>query len=273
MVEVQGACDPQFEKLRDVFAQSFERGEKSEIGASVAVWRKGKLVADLWGGFADAATTKPCARDTIANVYSTTKGVTALCALRLARWKLEFDAPVARYWPEFAAAGKARFPVRWLLTHQAGLAAVREPLPTHALSTGAQSATRSLGKRRWGARPSARLSRDDVRTSGWRGGTPRRRPHARQLLSRALAHALGLDFHIGVPGPALPRCAEMVPTPVALAPGRLATFASHGTGSVTGPAFNNSAPAPRHREHGSVGQPPECPRQWSRPTRARSRRV
>jgi CubicO group peptidase (beta-lactamase class C family) len=87
-----------------------------------------------WGGFADAARTRPWGRDTIVNVYSTTKGVTALCAHRLVEaGRLDLDAPVARYWPEFAQAGKERIPVRFLLSHQAGLPAVRKPLAPVAL--------------------------------------------------------------------------------------------------------------------------------------------
>ena len=113
--------------MRDVFARSFETGE---VGAALAVTIAGRRVIDLWGGHRDAARTQPWTRDTLVNVYSTTKGMTAICANRLVeQGLLDLDAPVARYWPEFAAAGKQQMPVRWLLCHQAGVPALREDVP------------------------------------------------------------------------------------------------------------------------------------------------
>src|SRR5262245_14761641 len=129
---VDGRCAPRFARVRDAFAANFEAGR--EVGASFAATVNGELVVDLWGGFADAARTRPWQRDTIANVFSTTKAITALCAHVLVdRGLLDVDAPVARYWPEFAQAGKDRMPVHYLLSHRAGLAAVRPRLPTEAL--------------------------------------------------------------------------------------------------------------------------------------------
>src|SRR4030095_2550354 len=122
---IDGACAPRFAAVRDTFAASFETGR--EVGASFAATVGGRMVVDLWGGHADAAGTRRWERDTIVNVFSTTKAMTALCAHLLAdRGLLDLDAPVARYWPEFAAGGKAARPVRRLLSHTAGLAAIRE---------------------------------------------------------------------------------------------------------------------------------------------------
>ena len=136
----QGACEPRFDAVRRVFEEQVASGR--EVGAAVAVTLDGDPIVDLWGGFADQARTTPWDRDTMVNVYSTTKGVTAICAHRLIdEGRLELDAPVARYWPEFAQAGKAEIPVRWLLSHRCGLPAVREPLPGEALySWGAMTA-------------------------------------------------------------------------------------------------------------------------------------
>ena len=94
----------------------------------------GETVIDLWGGHYDAERTREWEEDTIVNTYSTTKGMTAICAHQLIeRGLIDLDAPVARYWPEFAACGKGEIPVRWLLSHQAGLPAVRDPLPDDAV--------------------------------------------------------------------------------------------------------------------------------------------
>ena len=131
-IRVEGNSDPGFRRVREVFEENFEK--RNQVGAAVAITLDGKSAVDLWGGFADKARTRPWTRDTIVNVYSTTKGLTAICAHRLVdEGKLELDAPVARYWPEFAQAGKERLPVRYLLSHRAGLPAVRKPLAPEAL--------------------------------------------------------------------------------------------------------------------------------------------
>lgn len=111
-------CDERFSAVREALAESLD----DDVGASAAVYLDGELVADLWDGFADAARTIAWERDTITCVWSTTKTMLALCALILAdRGDLDLAAPVARYWPEFAAAGKDRALVRHLLAHTAGL--------------------------------------------------------------------------------------------------------------------------------------------------------
>jgi CubicO group peptidase (beta-lactamase class C family) len=125
-VPIGGFCAPRFEAVRTLFRESFSKGE---VGASVAVVLDGDPVVDLWGGHADRERVRPWERDTLANVYSTTKGMTALCAQRLVdEGRLDLDAPVARYWPEFAQAGKERIPVRDLLCHRAGVAAFPQGL-------------------------------------------------------------------------------------------------------------------------------------------------
>src|SRR5205823_7943210 len=105
-----------------------------EVGAALAVYVDGHGVVDLWGGYADAARTRRWERDTIVNLYSIGKAVSAVCALRLVdAGLLDLDAPVARYWPEFAQAGKAQIPVRFVLTHQAALPAIERALPQGAV--------------------------------------------------------------------------------------------------------------------------------------------
>src|SRR5579862_6758170 len=132
MDQIEGQCDARFAAVRRVFADAFRNG--TEVGAAVAVTLDGVPVVDLWGGSADQARTRPWQRDTIVNIYSCTKAMTALCAHQLVeRGQLDLDAPVATYWPEFAQAGKDRLPVRWLLSHRAALPAVKEVLPGDAL--------------------------------------------------------------------------------------------------------------------------------------------
>ena len=117
---IHGDVDPQFEGVREAFAQNF--AEANELGASVHVTVEGESVVDLWGGVADAESGRAWERDTLVNVWSSTKGVVATAAHMLVdRGLLDLDAPVAQYWPEFAQQGKERIPVRWLLSHRAGL--------------------------------------------------------------------------------------------------------------------------------------------------------
>ncbi|WP_340681767.1 serine hydrolase domain-containing protein [Amycolatopsis coloradensis] len=115
-------------KVADAFRANFD-GDPGEGGAACSVYVGGRPVVDLWGGMADREANRLWDENTIVQVASTTKGATAICAHLLAqRGELDLDAPVARYWPEFATAGKDRIPVRWLLSHQAGLPIVDGPL-------------------------------------------------------------------------------------------------------------------------------------------------
>jgi CubicO group peptidase (beta-lactamase class C family) len=119
MTEIHGEARPGFEAVRDTFGQNFDEG--NEVGAAFTLYHRGEKVVDLWGGVADEQTGAPWQEDTLQLVFSTTKGATAVCAHLLAqRGELDFDEPVATYWPEFAAAGKGDIPVRWLLCHTAG---------------------------------------------------------------------------------------------------------------------------------------------------------
>jgi CubicO group peptidase (beta-lactamase class C family) len=125
---VQGDVQRGWERVADVFRANFE-GNPGEVGAGCSVYVDGRPVVDLWGGLADREAKRPWSMDTIVMVASTTKGATALCAhLLVQRGQLDLDAPVVEYWPEFGAAGKDEIPVRWLLSHQAGLPVVDSPL-------------------------------------------------------------------------------------------------------------------------------------------------
>lgn len=128
---ISGSCDPQFEAVREAFRANFAlHGEK---GAAVCVAVEGRVVVDLVGGYRDSARTQAWTADTLVNIFSVGKGMVALAAASLAgTGRLDIDATVASVWPEFAAGGKGDVTVRQLLAHQAGLPAVREPLPAPA---------------------------------------------------------------------------------------------------------------------------------------------
>src|SRR5262249_46315347 len=126
------SCDPRFTPVQTAFAENFIK--HGEIGAAVAVMLEGQLVVDLWGGYAQVEQQALWQRETLVNIFSIGKALTALCALALVhRRQLALDAPGCRYWPEFAASGKEGITVRPLLCHKAGLPAVREALPAEAM--------------------------------------------------------------------------------------------------------------------------------------------
>ena len=119
-VDISGTCSDNFGAVKDAFAANFT--QNGDVGASVAIVKDGELVVDLWGGFQDRAGTQAWKPDTIINVFSTTKTMSCLALLVLAsRGLVDVDAPVATYWPEFAANGKTNVLVRHLLSHTAGL--------------------------------------------------------------------------------------------------------------------------------------------------------
>ncbi len=120
---LEGHCEPAFAEVRELLSASLQRGQ--ELGASVCVWHQGTKVVDLWGGHQDRARSIAWQADTMTTAFSTTKGMVALCFLMLAdRGAFDYEQPVAHYWPEFAAAGKADVTIRTLLNHRAGLIAI-----------------------------------------------------------------------------------------------------------------------------------------------------
>lgn len=131
MIQINGVCADQFTRLRSAFISNFD--ERDEVGAALAVVVDDVLVVDLWAGVADPITGKSWEAETVPNIWSTTKGVTAACfAMLHDRGKIDYDTPVASYWPEFAASGKGAVTVGMLLSHQAGLCGFREPATVEA---------------------------------------------------------------------------------------------------------------------------------------------
>lgn len=129
---IDGTCDPRFARLRDAFIANFT--ERAEPGGAIALMVDGRLVCDLWGGHRDAARRHAWSRDTLVNFFSVGKAFTSLVALRLVeRGALDLDAPAHRLWPEFGAHGKEEITLRHMLSHQAGLPAIRKDLPDGAM--------------------------------------------------------------------------------------------------------------------------------------------
>lgn len=206
---IDGEYAPEFAKLASAFAANFQA--HGDIGASLCVFRRGQKVVDIWGGHADANRTRPWRRDTLVNVWSTTKGVMALCVARLNdQGLISNEMPVAAYWPEFAAAGKEAITVGQLFSHQAGLCG-----PTRQLSEAELLDSVFLADLLAAQAP---LWQPGTR-SGYHALTIG--PLADALFKRVVGKSVGeyfrdeiagphaIDFHIGLPAEADGRVAEI----------------------------------------------------------------
>jgi CubicO group peptidase (beta-lactamase class C family) len=210
-VKAQGDCSAGFERLRDRFVRGFESGD--ERGGAVCVYVGSERVVDLWAGWADAEGRRLWQRDTLAMPYSVSKAMVATCALLLCeRGQLDLDEPVARYWPEFAQAGKGAIPVRWILSHQAGVVALDEPLTTEDVADWTRVTTALARTRpRW---TPGTAHGECARFYGHLVGELVRRTDGRSLgrfFCEEIAEPCDIDFHFGLGPDELARCAEMIP--------------------------------------------------------------
>lgn len=185
--------------MRDAFAANF--AQHGEVGAAVTVVVEGRVVVDLWGGLADPARGTPWREDTLVNVFSVTKALVTICALRLVEeGRLGLDEPLARAWPGFAAAGKEGVTLRQVLAHRAGLPAIRAPLPEGAMLEWA-TMTRALERQApwW---PPGTQHGYHVNTFGFLVGEAVRRASGTSIgtfLRDVITGPLGADVHLGVP--------------------------------------------------------------------------
>jgi CubicO group peptidase (beta-lactamase class C family) len=248
----EGQCDSRFAAVREEFERNFR--ERGEVGASVCVVVGGEPVVDLWGGAADRHAGTPWGRDTLVLVWSCTKGATALCAhLLAARGRLDPDAPVARYWPEFAQAGKEAIPVRWVLDHQAGLPAVRQPLRPGGLYDWDYMTERLAAEAPFW--PPGTRQGYQANTFGHLVGELVRRVSGRgvgDFFRDEVAGPLGLDFHLGLPEGEAKRVAPTIrPDPVP--PGepvwRFAAEVSRDPQGLQALVFRNNGRNPHPRDH------------------------
>lgn len=213
MVEVKGTCEARFANLRGLLAASLESG--SDLGASLALTVDGSSVVDLWGGWADAERTTPWASDTLTNVWSTTKTMTSLAALVLVeRRELDPFAPVAHYWPEFAASGKDSVEVRHLLSHTSGLSGWAQPVGLEDIYDWERSTAMLAAQAPWWEPGTA--SGYHALTQGHLVGEVIRRITGRSLgsfFADEVAGPLGADFHIGLDAADDARVADVLPPP------------------------------------------------------------
>jgi len=210
-ITAEGFTTERFAPVRAAFEGNFASG--ADVGGSVSVRVGDETVVDLWGGSADAAGTRPWVKDTIVNVYSTTKTMTALTALLLAdRGVIDFAAPVAKYWPEFAANGKAGITVANIMSHSSGLSGWKEPVTKQDLYDWEKAvALLAAQEPFW---PPGTASGYHAVTMGVLVGEVVRRATGKTMgtiFREEIAQPLGADFHIGLPASEDSRVAELIP--------------------------------------------------------------
>ncbi|MBX3023733.1 beta-lactamase family protein [bacterium] len=221
---IEGFCDPAFAAVRDEFVANFTA--RGDVGAAVAITVGGRPVVDLWGGWLDGARRHPWQRDTLVNVFSVSKALSTLCALQLVeRGLLDLDAPIARCWPAFANAGKESITLRQVLSHRAGLPALRAPLPDGAMLDWPRMTAALETEAPWWTPGTAHGYH--VNTFGFLVGEVVRRASGDTLGAWLRAHVaapLGADVHVGLPAAEHPRVAEFL-WPDGLRPPRPERFA------------------------------------------------
>ena len=207
---ISGYCDPRFEQVADVLRHSLE--SKFEVGASFAVEIEGEMVMDLWGGHKDAERTMPWQQDTIVNVFSVTKGVTAICAAKLIeQGRLDLHQKVSHYWPEYGCNGKENTTVLDFLCHRAAMFGFRDQVPLDDWTNWGQF-TGMLAAQAPFAEPNS-IQAYHALTFGWLVGELIRRVDGRTVgvyFKEEIANPLGLDFAIGLDDSDMARCAQML---------------------------------------------------------------
>lgn len=214
MSEVQGTiADPRFEAMREVLQKSIDSG--ADLGASVAVVVEGQNVVDLWGGWADTDKTAPWERDTLVNVWSSTKTMMALSALMLVdRGELDVYQKVAHYWPEFAANGKADIEVRHLLSHTSGVSGWAQPVVVEDIYDWEKSTSMLAAQAPWWE-PGTQSGYHALNQGHLVGEVIRRITGRKlgQFFADEVAGPLGADFHIGLAPSEFHRVSNVVPPP------------------------------------------------------------
>ena len=222
MVDIQGSVADGFGPVADAFTANFEGsnghgtgGGVVEAGAAFSLYAEGVEVANLWAGVADPSAGTPWTDRTLALVFSTTKGATAICVGMLAAaGKLDYDEPVATYWPEFATAGKASITVGQVMSHQAGLIYTDPPLSLDDLLA-VDPVVDALAAQAPLWEPGSAHGYHAL-TYGWLAGELVRRIDGRRIgrfFADEVAGPLGLDFWIGLPASEEERVATLLPAP------------------------------------------------------------
>lgn len=226
MTAISGHCAERFSGVKAAFENNFKQFD--EIGASVAITFEGDFVVDLWGGHLTRDKTETWNENTVTNVWSSTKTMAAMCLLLLAdRGDVDLHAPVQKYWPEFAAAGKDKVEVRHFLSHMAGLSGMDTKVEGDALYDWDWMVRELAAQAPWWEPGTA--SGYHALTQGHLIGEVVRRVTGQTIgafFAQEIAAPLDADFHIGTPDSVMPRISPLSPPPETIAPAADGSVAS-----------------------------------------------
>ena len=207
---INGYCDPRFLNLKEIFSHAVE--SQFEVGAALAVEHEGELVVNLWGGHTDALRTSSWQEDTLVNVWSVTKGVTATCIAKLINDGLiDPQEKVSTYWPEYGCNGKEDTKVSDFLCHRAGMFGFQEGVPDGSWRDWKKFTDRLQNQAP--IREPGSSQGYHAMTYGWLVGELIRRADGRstgKYFQEEIAIPLGIDFHIGLQDSDFERCADMI---------------------------------------------------------------
>lgn len=211
---IKGYCDPKFQKVYDIFLDAITSG--FETGASLAIEYQGEMIVNLWGGYQDAKKTKAWEEETLVNVFSVTKGVTATCISRLIdQGQLDPNKRVGHYWPEYSCNGKENTKVSDLLCHRASMFGFKDGIPSGSFQDW-DKFTHALQIQPPYRKPGTSQGYHAL-TFGWLVGELIRRVDGRTVGSyfkEEIADPLNIDFHIGLAESEFGRCADMLMLPM-----------------------------------------------------------
>ncbi len=211
-MKVEGHCIGAFSAVRRAFEENFK--SLGEVGASLAIVQDGELVVDLWGGHRDAEKSADWKRDSLANIWSTTKGVTAICFAMIAeRGLMRYDQPVSEFWPEFAAEGKADITIAMLLSHQAGLCGFATPATVEDFYNASDAAERLAAQAPFWA-PGTQSGYHAI-SIGLLATHLFQKIEGRSLRAFVADELSGYDISIGLPNDRADRAATMIAAPAA----------------------------------------------------------
>jgi len=244
-VRIEGDCHPRFERVRSAIAENFE--QRAEIGTAVCVYHEGRKVVDLWAGHMDAAQTRPWEADTLCLMYSIAKSMSALAIHILAdEGKVDLEAPVAKYWPEFARNGKEKLRVRDIISHNDGVFATDGAEPGDVYDFDRMVKIIAAQKPE---KPSGKSGGYDTVNIGFKAGEIVRRVTGQRIqdfIHGRICRPLGAAYYLGVPEEKLGLCADLTPNahptarPAAVDPNSPAARAHRGSPKPFDTAEQNS---------------------------------
>lgn len=251
-VDIGGYCSRRYRKVKDAFSKNFDRFD--EIGASLTLVEQGEVVVDLWAGFRDLARTQPWTSDTVVNIWSTTKGITATCiAMLVDKGLVTYDTKISEFWPEFATNNKQDITLAMLMSHKAGLCGFTRSQELNAFYD-SESAANELAQATPFWKPGEKAGYHAI-TIGFLADTIFRKLDGRsvkQFVRDELNQKLGLEIAIGLPHEWLDKASQVIVTQSMASEDVVSAFSDCQRAALLNPAFDPSIANSREWKEASI---------------------